>query len=223
MGQDSKERTVSKSPGAQPHGGSVCRRYSLPAENSRASLPISDQIPALTAGSGNGHSSGRTPPLPGPQLSAWANCLSEAAGRECAGRNPSAEPDPAPAVGPRGAADHPQRGRPPCCALARARTPRETAHPEHLPEGARAGDAGRNAGVGTIQQCRRCDEAKCARGEGSKDFPGDSRAGGGSRGIKGEQTNSVRSALPTAEGPGAAWWLRLRSVFEGSNWAGLPF
>lgn len=153
------------------------------AENSQDSLLVSNQIPELTTGFRNAHISCRTPPLPGPQVSALANCLSEAAGPECAGRNPSAEPDPAPAVGPRGAADHPQRGRPPCCALAlpgpHARLcilsifPRECGGCGPKCRGGEGKDVG-----WTIQQCSLTEKAKCAWGRQS-DFPGDLRVGGG--------------------------------------------
>ncbi|MEJ1284214.1 hypothetical protein NN561_015198 [Cricetulus griseus] len=109
-----------KAPGAQPKGGRVrvVGRYLHWVGYLQDALPISNQVPTLSTGPRNASVSGRTPPLSGPQVSALTNCLSEAAGRERARRNPSAEPDPASAVGLRGAADHPQRGRQPCCALA---------------------------------------------------------------------------------------------------------
>lgn len=110
-------------------------RYLLSVENPQDSLSIPNQIPALSTGPRNAHISGRTPPLRGPQVSALANCLSEAAGRERARRNPSAEPDPASAVGPRAPpTTHSEAGRP--AALEHGPTPRGTAHPQH-PEGAR--------------------------------------------------------------------------------------
>lgn len=138
--RDYRKRRLSRKvpPGAssptEAGSGSVARHL-LSVENPQGSLSIPNQIPALSTGPRNAHISGRTPPLRGPQVSALANCLSEAAGRERARRNPSAEPDPASAVGPRAPpTTHSEAGRP--AAREQGPTPRETVHPRH-PEGAR--------------------------------------------------------------------------------------
>lgn len=170
--------------------GSVAR-YLLSVENPKDSLSIPNQIPALSTGPRNAHISGRTPPLRGPQVSALANCLSEAAGRERARRNPSAEPDPASAVGPRAPpTTHREAGRPAAQSKGRPhaglRIPSiqrelEGCGPKCRDGEGRERDVDNSAFGHQNPECRLPNEVtrgqRARVGAGTRNFPGNSREG----------------------------------------------